>query len=76
MYAWQQPYYEAVLETDDTQMSHHLMEALASMEQRLLSPIDEESGEFSAIQNTWLEVRRLLKERTTSDSFKAKAFAV
>ena len=62
MYAWQQPYYEAVLETDEGRMSHHLMEALASIEQRLLSPIDEDSEEFKAIQHTWSEVQRLLKE--------------
>jgi hypothetical protein len=42
-------------------MSHHLMEALASIEQRLLSPIDEQSDEFKAINDTWFEVQRLLK---------------
>jgi hypothetical protein len=29
MYAWQ-PYFEAVLETYESQMSHHLMEATAA----------------------------------------------
>lgn len=75
MYAWQQPYFEAVLEIDDTRMSHHLFEALASIEQRLLSPINEETNEFKAI-HTWLEVQRLLRERTDAGDTKVKALAV
>jgi 7,8-dihydro-6-hydroxymethylpterin-pyrophosphokinase len=63
MYAWQQPYFEAVLESDEAMMPHHLMEALASIEQRLLSPIDRDSDEFQALQNTWFDIQELLTER-------------
>ena len=70
MYAWQQPYFEAVLETDDSKMAHHIMEAIASIEQRLLSPIDRNSEEFQALESTWFDVQELLNEQTlksTSD---------
>ena len=66
MYAWQQPYFEAVLETDETRMPRHLLEAIAAIEQRLLSPISEKSEEFKTIQNTWLEVQRMLNERAAN----------
>jgi hypothetical protein len=65
MYAWQQPYFEAVLEPDDARMSHHLLEALASMEQRLLSPTDRNSDEFHVLQNTWCNVQEILQQRRT-----------
>lgn len=59
MYAWQEPYFEAVLESDEAKMTHHLMGALVSIEQRLLSPIDRDSYEFQALQNTWFDVQEL-----------------
>ena len=62
MYAWQHPYFKAVLEQNDEKMPHRLLEALAAMEQRLLHPIDEHSDEYKALQGTWLEVRTLLTE--------------
>ena len=68
MYAWQQPYIEAVLETDDTKMPHHLMEAMASIEQRLLSPVEENSEEFRAIQTTLASIQTLCKERGNTAS--------
>jgi predicted component of type VI protein secretion system len=64
MYAWQQPYFEAVMETDDSKMPHHIMEAIASIEQRLLSPIDRNSEEFRALESTWFDVQELLNEHT------------
>jgi hypothetical protein len=75
MYTWQQPYFEAVLEADEAKMPHHLMEALASIEQRLLSPIDRDSDEFQALQNTWFDVQELLLERRGS-SGDDKCYAV
>ncbi len=63
MYAWQQPYLQAMKETDDEKMPLHLMEAVASIEQRLLSPIDENSEEFRAIQYTQRRIETLLRER-------------
>jgi predicted component of type VI protein secretion system len=64
MYAWQQPYFEAIVETDDSRMAHHIMEAIASIEQRLLSPIDRNSDEFQALESTWFDVQELLNEHT------------
>jgi len=52
IYPWQEPYLAAAQETDDAKRSCHLLEALAAIEQRLLSPIDVNSLEYKAIQNT------------------------
>jgi hypothetical protein len=62
VYSWQEPYLQAAQETDDTQIPHHLLEATAAIEQRLLSPIDEKSEEYRAIKNTWLGIQTLRKE--------------
>ena len=51
-YPWQQPYLEAIQEIDDAKMPHHLMEAIAAIEQRLLRPISQDSLEYKAIENT------------------------
>jgi hypothetical protein len=59
VYAWQEPYLHAAQETDDSQITHHLLEATAAIEQRLLSPIDESSDEYRAIKNTWLGIQTL-----------------
>ena len=39
-YSWQQTYLAAVLETDNDLMPLRIYEALAAIEQRLLSPMD------------------------------------
>ena len=65
-YPWQQPYLEAIQEIDDAKMPHHLMEAVAAIEQRLLSPIDQNSLEYKAIENTRLGIEVLRKERCPS----------
>jgi hypothetical protein len=62
VYAWQEQYLQAAQETDDTQLPHHLLEATAAIEQRLLSPIDEKSEEYRAIKNTWLGIQTLRKQ--------------
>ena len=66
IYAWQQPYLQAVQETDDSKMPHHLMEAIAAIEQRLLSPIDKSSLEYRAIENTRRGIEVLRSERCPS----------
>jgi hypothetical protein len=40
MYSWQPDYIAAILETDDTKLPHRLYEAIAAIEQRLLSPVE------------------------------------
>jgi hypothetical protein len=62
MYLWQEPYQEAVQETDETKIPNHLLEASAAIEQRLLSPIDESSQEYRAILNTWLGIQTLRRQ--------------
>jgi hypothetical protein len=62
VYSWQEPYLQTAQETDDTQIPHHLLEATAAIEQRLLSPIDEKSEEYRAIKNTWLGIQTLRKQ--------------
>jgi hypothetical protein len=63
IYSWQQPYVEAVQETDNSKMPHHLMEAAAAIEQRLLSPIDKNSSEYQEIQNARRGIETLRRER-------------
>ncbi len=65
-YPWQQPYLEAIQEIDDAKMPHHLMEAVAAIEQRLLSPIDRNSLEYKAIENTRRGIEVLRAERCPS----------
>jgi hypothetical protein len=50
-YLWQEVYMSAVLEIDDALMPTRICEALAAIEQRLLSPIDEGCEEHKAIEN-------------------------
>ena len=52
IYPWQEPYLAAAQETDDSKIPGHLLEAIAAIEQRLLSPIDVNSLEYKAIENT------------------------
>ena len=56
---WQQPFSEALQETDPAKMDHYILEASAAIEQRLLRPIDENSEEFRALVNLWFAVEAL-----------------
>jgi len=67
IYPWQQPYIEAVAETDNSKMPHRLMEATAAIEQRLLSPIDENSEEYGAIVAARLGIKVLKEERCNAN---------
>jgi hypothetical protein len=66
VYPWQEPYLNAVQETDDAKLPHHLLEATAAVEQRLLSPIDKNSLEYMAIENTRRCIEVLRAERCPS----------
>jgi hypothetical protein len=66
-YQWQQPYLQALTETEPEQLECRLLEATAAIEQRLLSPIDE--AEFRAIRVTQLGLKAL---RDCSQSFKTE----
>jgi hypothetical protein len=66
IYAWQEPYLRAVQETDDSKIPGHLLEAIAAIEQRLLSPINKNSLEYKAIENTRRGIEVLRAERCPS----------
>ena len=50
VYFWQIDYIAALLETDDSKLPRRLYEAIAAIEQRLLSPIEPGSMEDQAIK--------------------------
>ena len=50
MYSWQQDYIAALLETDDARLPHLIYEAIAAIEQRLLSPVEAGSQEEQALE--------------------------
>lgn len=53
----------AVLETDDALMPTRIYDALAAIEQRLLSPIEESCHEHKAIENAQRALLTLKAER-------------
>jgi hypothetical protein len=67
-YSWQTVYLAAVLETDDAAMPTRIYEALAAIEQRLLSPIETGGIEHRAIEDAQRGLLTLKAERTASIS--------
>jgi|HubBroStandDraft_4_1064222.scaffolds.fasta_scaffold4904436_1 hypothetical protein len=41
-YSWQDPYLSALLETEDSKLYGRILEVRSALEQRLLSPVDDE----------------------------------
>ena len=64
-YLWFPAYFAAVCETDDSLMHGRILEALAALEQRLLSPVDTDSEEYRAIKNAEEALATLRVERVT-----------
>ncbi len=62
-YLWQAAYIAAVCETDDEKMPGRILEALAAIEQRLLSPIEPDGEEIRAITNARNGLQGLKAER-------------
>ena len=62
-YLWHAAYWAAVCETDDEQMPGRILEALAAIEQRLLSPIEPDGEEIRAIKNAQDGLKGLKAER-------------
>jgi hypothetical protein len=50
IYAWQEDCLYAVLERDEVKREHSLYEAIAAIEQRLLSPVEPDSEEAQALK--------------------------
>jgi hypothetical protein len=63
-YLWQAAYLAAVCETDNSLMDGRILEARAALEQRLLSPIEDE--EYRAIENAEKALEVLRVERIQS----------
>jgi hypothetical protein len=66
VYLWQQDYIAAILETDDAKLPHLIYEAIAAIEQRLLSPVEPGSQEEKALEAAekllaWLKADRLVQ---------------
>lgn len=62
-YGWQTAYLAAVCETDDAMMMGRILEARASIEQRLLAPIEEESLEYRELLAAKKALETLHSER-------------
>jgi hypothetical protein len=68
VYLWQDVYMSAVLETDDALMPTRIYEALAAIEQRLLSPIEVDSEEHRAIEDAQSGLLMLRADRAVKRS--------
>jgi hypothetical protein len=62
-YLWLPAYLSAVLETDNAQMPTRIYEALAAIEQRLLSPIEAGGDEYREMENAQRGLLTLKAER-------------
>ena len=63
VYPWQAAYNAAILETDQAAMPLRVYEALAAIEQRRLSPIEEDSAEDRALRAAEEGLETLRAER-------------
>ena len=50
MFSWQGDYIAALLETDESKLTPRVYEAIAAIEQRLLTPLDPHSEEALTIK--------------------------
>ncbi|MGC1905188.1 MAG: hypothetical protein WA715_15310 [Candidatus Acidiferrum sp.] len=62
-YAWQTAYFAAVCETNDEVMMSRILEARAAIEQRLLSPVEQDSAEHRKLLATQKALEILKSER-------------
>jgi hypothetical protein len=67
-YSWLPAYLSAVLETDNTLMPTRIYEALAAIEQRLLSPMEAGGDEYREIENAQRGLLTLKTERADYSS--------
>ena len=72
-YLWLPAYLSAVLETDNALMPTRIYEALAAIEQRLLSPIEAGGDEYREIENAQRGLLTLKAERVDYSSASATA---
>jgi hypothetical protein len=63
IYGWQSVYVQALLETDDSLMTERIYEAISALEQRRLSPVENNSDEDCALNKTEAGIKALITER-------------
>jgi hypothetical protein len=71
-YLWQANYMSAILETDDALTPTRIYEALAAIEQRLLSPIEADGIEMKAIKDAQHGLLTLKAERVVQGTRTAR----
>jgi hypothetical protein len=64
MYGWQSEYAMAILETDDLLIIGRIYEAISAIEQRRLSPVENNSDEDCALNEAEVGIKALIAERT------------
>jgi hypothetical protein len=62
-YPWQQSYFDAACETDDSLMMGRVYEALSAIEERRLSPVEPGGDEERALTAADAAVQGLISER-------------
>ena len=70
MYSWQVDYIAALLETDNSKLPRRLYEAIAAIEQRLLSPVEPGSVEDQAIKQAQKVIAIIRAEKLDRGSAK------
>ena len=68
MYLWQAEYISAISETDPSQLTRRIYEAIAAIEQRLLAPVEHGSAEEQALK-TARELLVALKAEKLNEHF-------
>jgi hypothetical protein len=58
-FPWQEPYLQALAETEPEKLHSRLLEATDAIERRVQSPLDEHSAEFRALRVTQLGIQAL-----------------
>ena len=65
IYSWQVDYIAALLETDEVKVERRLLEAVAAIEQRLLSPVQPDSDEDKALKQAQKVIVVMREQRKT-----------
>jgi hypothetical protein len=64
IYGWQSVCVRAVLETDDSLMMGRICKAISAIDQRRLSPLENNSDEDCALNDAEAGIKALITERT------------
>ncbi len=70
-YGWQSVCVRAILEKDDLLITDRIYEAIATIEQRRLSPVESNSDEDCALNDAEAGIKALITERTDKSGWNA-----